>query len=177
MDRSLISSLLRWIVSPFAIATLASTTKSFVAGPGWIFALVLGALFLIGWAVALLIATIRAAFRKNWKRAVLLPCAFVCALPLTFAGVLSGDYVHLGVMYPYYAFKIRSLPDGQSSKVRFDWGDEAVTVLDGIRQRTLIYDISGKLIVGDRPDLSRDGMKVNIEHLIGNFYLELWYSG
>jgi hypothetical protein len=175
MDRSLIPSLLRWVSIPFTIAILASTVKSFIAGPWWILAMLLGVLSLIGWTIVLLASTIRAVFRRNWKRASLLP-SFVCSLPLIFLGILSGDYIHLAVMYPYYAVKIRSHPDWQSKEVRFDWGDEAVTALDGIRARVLIYDASGKTVVGDRPDLSSDGIRVNVQHFTGNFYLELWSS-
>jgi hypothetical protein len=176
MDRFLIPSLLRWVSVPVAIAILASTVKSFIAGPWWILAMLLGALSLVGWTLVLLAFTILAAFRQNWKRAALLPCAFVCSLPWIFVGIQSGDYIHLAVMYPYYAVKIYSAPDWRSKEVRFDWGDDAITVLDGLRARVLIYDASGKTIVGDRPDLGSGGVRVNIHHFIGNFYLELWSS-
>jgi hypothetical protein len=138
--------------------------------------MLLGALSLIGWAVALLVSTARAVMRKNWKRSALLPCALVVALPLIFLGIFSGDYVHLAVMYPYYVIEIRSHPDWQSKEVRFYWGDDAVSALDGIRARTLIYDASGNIVVGDRPDRGGDGIKVNIQPFIGNFYLELSYT-
>jgi|ERR1700733_4859122 hypothetical protein len=174
MVRLLIPSVLRWVGIPLTITVLASTVKSFIAGPWWIFAMLLGALSLAGWIVVLLASTIRAVVRRNWKRAALLPCAFVCSLPLIVLGVLSGDYVHLAVMYPYYAVKIRSHPDWQ--EVRFDWGDDAVTALDGLLARVLIYDASGKIVVGDRPDLGGGEVRVNIQHFIGNFYLERWSS-
>jgi hypothetical protein len=176
MDRFLIPSLLRWVGIPVAVAILASTVKSFNARPWGLLVLLLGESFLVGWTVMLLASTIRAAFRHNWKRAALLPCAFVCSLPLIFVGVLSGDYIHLAVMYPYYVVKIHSQPDWRTKEVRFDWGDEAVTVLDGLRARVLIYDASGKTVVGDRPDLGSAGIRVNMQHLIGNFYLEFWSS-
>jgi hypothetical protein len=175
MVRFPVSSLLRWISIPLAIAVLASTVKSFIAGPGWILALLLGALSLIGWAGVLLVSTIRAAFRRHWGRVALLCGAFVGAPPLVFVGILSGDYVHLALMYPYYALQLRQDPDWQSKEARFGWGDEAVTVLDGVRLRTLVYDASGKT-VGDRPDPEVGGLRLNIQHLIGNFYLELRYS-
>jgi hypothetical protein len=90
--------------------------------------------------------------------------------------LLSGDYVHLAVMYPYYVVKIRSHPDWQSKEVRFDWGDDAVTALDGLLLKVLVYDASGKIVVGDRPDLGGGEVTVNIQHFIGNFYLERWSS-
>jgi hypothetical protein len=176
MVRFPVSSLLRWIGIPLAIAVLTSTVMSFIAGPGWILALLLGALSFIGWAVALLVSTIRAAIRRHWRSAALLSCAFVGALPLVFVGILSGDYVHLALMYPYYAVQIRQYPDWQAKETRFSWGDEAVTVLDGIRLRTLVYDASGKTVVGDRPDPKVGGLRLNTRRLIGNFYLELDYS-
>jgi hypothetical protein len=176
MFHHLVPTFLRWVSIPFAIAVLASTTKSFIAGPGWIFALLLGALSLIGWAVVLLASSVRALIRRNRKRAGLLPCVLVCSLPLIFLGALSGDYIHLAVMYPCYAVKIRSQPDWQSKEVRFGWGDEALWVTDGMRMRVLIYDASGKTVVGDRPDPDIGGIKLNIQHFIGNFYLALYYS-
>jgi hypothetical protein len=172
----LIPTLLRWVSVPLAIAVLASTVISFVAGPWWIVAALLGTASLIGWTVVLLASTILAAIRQNWERAVLLPFAFVCSLPLIALGVFSGDYVHLVAMYPYYSFKIHSLPDWQSKEVRFDWGDDAVTALDGLLGRVLIYDASGKAVVGDQPDLGGGEVKVTRRRLIGNFYLELWSS-
>jgi hypothetical protein len=177
MSHSPVSSILRWLSIPLAIAVLASTVKSFIEGPWWILAALFGALVLIGWTVVLLASTIRALFRRNWKRAAFLPCVFVCSLPLFFVGARSGDYVHLAVMYPYYVAKIRSHPDWQSKEVRFYWGDEAVTVLDGLRARALIYDASGKIVVGDRPDPDQADLRTNVQHLFGNFYIELNYSG
>jgi hypothetical protein len=173
-----VSSLLRWTSIPLAIAVLASTVKSFIAGPGWILACLLGTLCLMGWAVVLLVSTIRAAFRRHWRRVALLCSALVGALPLISIGTFSGDYVHLALMYPYYAVQIRQSPDWQSKETRFYWGDEAVTVLDGLRARTLVYDASGKTVVGDRPDDTNvGGLRLNVQHLIGNFYLETCYSG
>ena len=89
---------------------------------------------------------------------------------------MLGDYIHLAVMYPSYAAKIYSRPDWQSREVRFDWGDEAVVVTDGIRSRVLIYDASGKTVVGDRPAPEGE-IRLNIQHLMGNFYIALYYSG
>jgi hypothetical protein len=176
MFRFPIPSLLRWVSIPLAIAILASTMTSFVAGPWWIVAWLLGILFLFIWTVALLASALRAAIRKNRKRVALLTCALLCSLPLTILGSVSGDYIHLAAMYPYYVVKIRDHPDWQTKEVRFYWGDEAVSVLDGIRARVLIYDASGKVVVGDRPDTDGTGLRVNIQHFIGNFYLALYHS-
>ena len=175
MHQFTIPSLLRWVGIPFAIALTASTVKSFIAGPGWIVAWLLAALCLVGWAIALLVAILLAALRRNWKRAILLPCLCVCALPLVVVGATAGDYVHLVVMYPSYAAEIRRHPNWQTEEVRFDWGDEAVWVPDGLRARTLIYDAGGKTMVGDRQ--GEDGLRMNVQHFIGNFYLEMNYTG
>ena len=172
----LLRSLLKWVSIPLAIAVLASTVKSFIAGPWWIFVWLLGILSIAVWTVVLLASALRAVIRHNWNRAALLSCAFVCAPPLIIFGANAGDNIHLAVMYPYYAVKIRSHPDWQSKQVRFGWGDEAVTVLDGTRTRVLIYDASGKTAVGDRPDPDVGGIRINIRHFVGNFYLALYYS-
>lgn len=173
MHRFLIRSILRWVSVPLAIAVSASTAKSLVAGPWWIFAMLLGVAALIGWTIVLLASLLRSVVGQNWKRAALLSLAFVSSFPLIFVGMVSGDYVHLALMYPYYAVEIRRHPDWQSKEVRFDWGDEAVTALDGLRARVLIYDASGKVVVGDRYD---PNFRLNIQHLIGNFYLAVYSS-
>jgi hypothetical protein len=50
-----------------------------------------------------------------------------------------------------------------------------VFVPDGLRARVLIYDASGKTVVGDRPD--EGGIHLNVQHFIGNFYLAMYYTG
>jgi hypothetical protein len=172
MARLPLPTLLRWISVPLTISVLASTVKSFIAGPWWIVAYVVGALCLLVWAVALFVSAALALRRRNWKRAVLLPLAFVFSFPLIVLGLFSGDYLHLTVMYPYYAFIIHSHPDWQSKEIRFDWGDESVTVLDGLQERMLIYDASGKTVVGNRPYQGDGELRVDVQHLVGNFYLE-----
>jgi hypothetical protein len=79
------------------------------------------------------------------------------------------------MLYPYYAVKIRAHSDWQSKEIKFGWGDEAVTALDGTRKRVLIYDASGMTIVGDRPDPGT-GLRLNIQHFIGDFYLAVYSS-
>jgi hypothetical protein len=170
----MLRSVSRWAATPWAIAVIASTAHSFAPG---LLAIILGLLAIVAWAVALLVSTTRALFRKTWKRAVALPGAFICAVPLIVLGALSGDYVHLAMLYPYYVAKVHEHSDWQTKEVRFAWGDDAITVLDGPQLRVLVYDASGKTVVGDRPDPETGGLRVDAQHLVGSFYLILAYPG
>jgi hypothetical protein len=62
-----IPSPLPWVGIPAAIAVLASTVTSFTAGPWWIVAWLLGAMFLVGWAIVPLASAVHAALHENWK--------------------------------------------------------------------------------------------------------------
>ncbi len=92
---------------------------------------------------------------------------------------MSGDYIHLAAMYPKYHFVVSNDPEGQSKPISFPWGDAAITVLDGIQLRILVYDATsltqGK--VGNVWQNQETGLKIYTRHLLGNFFIEDAMSG
>ena len=80
-----------------------------------------------------------------------------------------GDYVHLAFLYPYYREKI-----AQTSKrpVRFKWGDQALSVLDGYQMQILLYDDTGATTIIAKPVQDKYQICTYRYHLIGNFYIE-----
>ena len=80
----------------------------------------------------------------------------------------SGDYVHLGMMYPWYRGAILRSHDWP---VVFYWGDAAVWVTNGFVGRSLVYDDSPTHVPRD---VRFDGAwaRVDEHRLIGNFFIE-----
>jgi len=145
-------------------------------GPLGFLSRVIGLLSIVAWGITILVSIVRALFRRNWNRAVGFPAIVICALPLIFIGAISGDYVHLTVLSPSYVYKIRQQPDWPSRETRFGWGDDAITVLDGMQLKVLVYDPTGKTQVGEGPGPD-GGLRTSTRHLIGNFYLLYVYTG
>ena len=89
--------------------------------------------------------------------------------PVMLAGGQLGDYVHLAILYPYYHQQIAQTP---KRPVRFSWGDQAVTVLDGLRMRILLYDDTGATTVTAIKKQDGEGICTARQHLILNFFIE-----
>ncbi len=90
------------------------------------------------------------------------------ALPLITGGFLAGDYVHLAINYPRYR---RVIDQTQTRPVRFAWGDYAVTILDGLQLRVLVFNESGPP-APEAIEAERGRDTVSVTRLIGPFYLE-----
>lgn len=176
MIRFLFVSLFRWAWFPVSVAIASSTALSFVPGAWGLLASLLGLLAIGIWVVVLLISAIRALVQRNGKRAAALPIVLLGSLPLILLGARSGDYVHLAALYPYYISKIHEQPDWNAKDIQFAWGDGAVSVLDGMQLNVLVYDATGKTVVGDGPG-PEAGVRSKVRHLIGNFYLLHVYTG
>ena len=94
-------------------------------------------------------------------------------------GLISGDYVHLAVLYPHYRTVIAEKGGGLTAPVTFPWGDDAVSVMDGMRLINLVYDASpttAKYVGQIRDDPDIEGFKNYTRHMVGNFYLEEVYT-
>jgi hypothetical protein len=106
-----------------------------------------------------------------WRRSLWDSCrrlAFVAlAMPLAVAAFLSGDYVHLAVMYPVYANQISSL--GGMDEVAFDWGGTGFTG-SANSERALVYDPKGAE-VGVKPLAAEPAVSVATNRLLGHFYI------
>ncbi len=55
--------------------------------------------------------------------------------------------------------------------MRFEWGDDAIMVTDGIRLRTLVYDESDEML--GRANDRNEGLVLHTRRLFGHFYLQL----
>ena len=147
-------------------AVLGSSVQSFLPGPGGFACLLLCILVVGFWAIICMGKLVIAMFRARWRTAAVRVLIVVAALPLVAAGFLAGDYIHLAINYPHY----RAVIDGTETRpVRFPWGDYAVTVMDGIKLTTLLYDESGLPVPSTR---DVEGLHVRVEPFVGDFYVE-----
>jgi hypothetical protein len=163
--------LFRSLFVPFGLACFGSSVLSLFPG-------VFGAMVAFGSVLAALIwlfiklgGIIWAAFGRRWRRMALRFFQAALSLPLLVVGLVSGDYVHIAIMYPYYIAVIRAHP---GKPVSFPWGDQAVFVTDGLQFRTLIYDpdLPSKRIVGIEQRNPVSELRFVTTHVIGKFFLE-----
>jgi hypothetical protein len=118
----------------------------------------------------MIVLTGAAMFRGRWRVSVRRLVLLMVAATLTFFGAWSGDYLHFAAAYPYYSQKIK---ETTGRPVKFYWGDQAVTVLDGLQVRNLLYDDTGKVNLTDH--LGEDdgpGFCISTRRLIGHFFIE-----
>ena len=89
-------------------------------------------------------------------------------------GIAVGDYIHLALYYPTYRRQIEAQGDGNTTPVRFFWGDRALWVTDGLQADTLVYDPTDTLSasVGEVREANQAGLDLETRHLIGHFYVE-----
>lgn len=162
----------RPLYAPLAAALIIGTAYSFIPGLG-LLCFGVGSLTAVVWLGTMLFRIVRAARRRLWRRALSLLAILVGIWPLMGAAFLAGDYVHLGLAYPYYATKLETTPDGQSKPLSFSWGGKGFAGA-GNMDRTLLYDPGGKRAMEFRlqetpPELP--GSQLIVRHLIGHFYL------
>jgi hypothetical protein len=96
------------------------------------------------------------------------------SIPLLIIALISGDYLHLLTLYPYYRHKIA---ESSERPVRFPWGDAAVMATDGMHLRILIHDESGTTRAAVGTEIhGPEGFWVSTDHLLWNFFLEEAYT-
>lgn len=166
------SSLFRLACVPLATSVIASTAHSFMPGLFGVPALLLFTAVMVGWTATVIVFIVLATRRRLWLKAALFVLVLISAWPSTLLGVRSGDYIHLAALYPHYMKAVHQNGDAHPKTVRFYWGDNAVTVLDGLQSISLVYDEreNGGPSVVQRMD--REGARVFTRHLVGNFYVE-----
>jgi hypothetical protein len=157
---------------PILLSCLAGALKSFFPGPlGFLFVVVTG-LTLVGWWLVGIMKLGANLFQRRWRAGVGRVLLLAASIPLVGIGFRSGDYVHLVALYPYYLYRIEQTP---KRPVAFEWGDAAVTVVDGLHLRTLLYDDSGEtraqVGVGRRHP-EEEGLWIETSHFVGNFFLQ-----
>jgi len=151
---------------PIGVALAASTLESFRPGPLALLVFLVSVSLILGWAVTGIFQLCSAAWRRQWRLAAKRLAHLAIGATFALVAFRSGDYLHLAVLYPSYRATISQTAQ---RPVMFPWGDDAVTVLDGMRLRTLVYDESGKTTENAR---IRDGFCTIDRRLVGNFFIE-----
>lgn len=151
-----------------AAAVIAALDSIFPGTPsllGFAAVIALGIWFL----VRIIVSTVLL-IRRRWRKAVVKFGSTLIGAVLSALLLTTGDYIHLALYYPYYANEIRSRVDGKGP-MRFEWGDDAIMVTDGIRLRTLVYDESDEML--GRANDRNEGLVLHTRRLFGHFYLQL----
>jgi hypothetical protein len=161
--------LLRSASIPIGAAILGGTAKSVFPGPPAFPVVLIGVLTVLIWTLIGVGKLIFDLCHRRWLISGARLLQITACLPLAVIGAASGDYVHIALFYPSYRMTIAKSPDGP---VRFPWGDAALTVLDGMHFRTLVFDRGGATEAVLGRQLGPDGLPKFTRHLIGNFYLE-----
>jgi hypothetical protein len=167
----------RPLYPPIAAALVIGTAYSFIPMLG-LLCFGIGLVAAIVWLASMLLRIVGAARRRLWRKAVSLVAILVCIWPLMGAALIAGDYIHLGLAYPYYATKFETLPDGQSKRLSFSWGGTGFA--GGTNSlRTLRYEPRGQSAIAFelQTALSENpGSQLTIGRLIGDFYVvEFWW--
>jgi hypothetical protein len=114
---------------PLLLSCLASALNSVFPGPLGMLFLATAALTLLVWWLIGMIKFGGDLFCKRWLKGTGRVLVAAASAPVVAIGILSGYYIHLFTLYPYYLYRIEHT---QGRPVAFDWGDGAVTVLDGM---------------------------------------------
>ena len=145
---SFAKDVIRRAIFPIGAAFALVVLRSF----SWWGYVVLGLLTLVAVAIAavvLLTAGVMAAWRRDWRNIAVWGAVIIIAVPslaATRTVTLPGDYVHLAVMYPFYALNTDYLA-GQPFSV--SWTNEGFLLTQGC-DRSLHFDPTGKTIVENR---------------------------
>lgn len=132
---------------PVGAVLVLSIVRSF----WWWGFVILGVLILIAVAIAtnaIMVLGAMAVWRRDWRKIAIWATALVLAVPAILAArtTTSGDYVHLAIMYPYYAMQ----PEYQSNKpFSVPWTNEGFLLTQGC-DRSLQFDPSGKAKAEER---------------------------
>ena len=119
------------------------------------------------WMIVVLSRAAVSAWRHSWWDSCRRLAFVAFAVPLMVAALLSGDYLHLAVMFPVYAPQITASIG--TSEVVFSWGG---TGFAGSANsiRALVYDPKGAE-VGVKPLAAEPAVSVATNHLLGHFYV------
>jgi len=113
--------------------------------------------------------------QKKWYSASQQLIKIVVFCVLVGPCIRAGDYIHLILMYPRYAASI-SAAGNTDKPLRFEWGDKAHWVTDGLQFDTLVYDPTDALSAAVGKDRGSGEMGLATRHLFGHFYVEREFS-
>jgi hypothetical protein len=163
--------LLRPAYVPVGAALVVGTAYSFSPQFGSVW-FVLGLLVASVWLFRMFVRIASAAKHRLWRRAISLFAIFVCVWPVMGAALFAGDYIHLGLAYPFYEMAIERSSDGQAKPMTFRWSGIGFAG-SASTGRSVVHDASGEtaLRLGRKEVPDYPGVLVNTRHLLGNFYL------
>lgn len=145
----------------------AGAVSSIFPGPLGALALLIVVLTVGYLALRWLVRSAIALFNRSWGIATQNALSVVIVLFLFLPALGSGDYVHLFLFYPHYAYVIHSNRDSPPRRLTFNWGDAALFVTDGYHGRILVYDESDAIDAY----VESLGSHASARHMIGHFYL------
>jgi hypothetical protein len=97
--------------------------------------------------IVILVSGSMAIWRREWRKTMVWGTAIILAALVARPILLCGDYVHLAVMYPYYAAQ----PEYRSGKpFSTGWTSEGFLLTQGC-DRSIQFDPSGKTKAEARP--------------------------
>jgi hypothetical protein len=131
-----------------------------------VYFLMLEIIILFFWVIAMVGNMVAASWGRAWNKTLIIAIALIGVWPFMWVSWISRDYVHLALMYPFYASRITAADAHPSKPIRFGWGMQHSGSI------ALVYDPTGKTLPGDGQDPIEPAISTQTRHLIGNFYIE-----
>jgi len=155
---------------PISASLIGSTLWSLFPGPAGFLFLIMSCLVILGYLITMFALIGASIVRGQWHAGARRVALVAIAVPISILGIRSGDYLHVVVAYPYYRLKIAQTAE---RPVRFPWGDQAVTVADGLQFRALLYDDRGEMNLIDHRVGDGNGVFwVSTRRLMGQFFIQ-----
>jgi hypothetical protein len=162
-------ALARRVAFPVVTTLVVSVVHSFSPQIGLLlFAIAL--LAIVVWVAVMAYCMVAVAWGRALRDSLQRLMLLASAAALMAAAFLSGDYVHLAIMYPFYASQIRNVD--HSGEIVFNWGGTGFGG-SGNSERALVYYPRGtlKAEVGAMPLPAEPAVSVSTNHLLGHFYI------
>lgn len=159
----------RMVLFLLGISLAGSALWSVFPGPLGTLLLVVSFIIILISLIVNLFSVCSALFSKNWQLFGERLLVLTVVIPITITSMLLSDYIHLAVLYPYYRLEIAHT---SNRPVQFYWGDQALSAIDGVQMRTLMYDDSGKTDITNKLERNDDGFCTERWRLIGHFFIK-----
>ncbi len=130
--------------------------------------------FFIIFAIISFVEALGSLFSRDWLRAKNRIAKAAVVIFLIPPSLITGDYIHLGLCYPYYLATLRNA-DRSGVRATFPWGHAALFAGHKFQSEVLVYDPTNKtgLNVGiTYRDSEEPSLVVNTRRLLGDFYVE-----
>lgn len=159
----------RMVLFLLGVSLAGSALWSVFPGPLGTLLLIISSLVMLISLVANFFSACFALFNKRWQLFGERLLVFIVVIPIALTSMLLSDYIHLAVLYPYYRLEIART---SNRPVQFYWGDQALSAIDGVQMRTLMYDDSGKTDITNKMERNDEGLCTKRWRLVGHFLIE-----